>query len=301
MGLQRLKHRFGILYDGVLANTRLETRFLLAYLLALLVSHLVVSIFKFANGIIQIRYYMLDGYYTFGTASMPAYTVAEMIAFGPAMTVIMTWCFRKVLASWRSAGLMPAKKARVLELLFVVSVSLFNAGILVNRLFNVVSAQAKAFYEAMGFGYQNYVFAYFLDEIVGHLLMNSGLVLFYFVMAIAAPRDSIPLSRPEHALNGGERLLVLASSGVHAAIFSIENLEGQSMAFTLALTGSLACVLFLAMVARHNKISIMNRPFLMFLTTQLVVMLLFATMWGIALGVKPYYPYFYEPSELASP
>ena len=287
--------------DGILANTRPGTRYLLAYLLALLASYIIVSAFKLAGGTIQISYYMLDGYYMFGTASLSAYTAAEIIAFGPAMTVVMTWCFRKALASWCAAGLMPARKARVLELLLIISVSMLNAGILVNRLFNVVSAQAKALYEETGSGYGNYVSAYFLDEIVGHQLMNAGFVAFYFVMAIAAPRDSVPLSRPEHALNGGERLLVLASSSVHGVIFSIENLEGQSMVFTLALMGSSTCMLLLVMMARRNKVLIMNRPFLMFITTQLVVMFVYAMIWGIALGVKPYYPYFYEPSELASP
>jgi len=91
---------------------------------------------------------------------------------------------------------------------------------------------------------------------------------------------------------------VLVSSAVHAVIFSIENLEGQSMVFTLVVMGALAGVILLVTMARHNKLAFLNRPFLFFIVVQLVVMLVFAMIWGIALGVKVYYPFFYEPSEL---
>jgi hypothetical protein len=299
MALRRMRQRINEVRDSIMATTRPSTRHLLAYLLALLASYIVLLPFKAVGGSVIVDYYILDGNYVFGTAAFPSYTIAEIVTFGPVMAVVMTWCFRRTLAGWRGAGMMPASKARVLELVLVVSIAMFDAGLLVNRLFNVVSAQAKSFYDATGLGYDNYVFAYFLDEIVGHLIMNAGLVLYYIVMAAAAPRDSVPLSRPEHALNGGEKLLVLVVSAVHGAIFSIENMEGQSMVFSLVLMGAMACALFLFTIARRNNLAISNRPFLLFIAVQLVVMLVFSIVWGIALGVKPYYPFFYEPSEIA--
>jgi hypothetical protein len=280
------------------ATTRPTTRYLLAYLLALLTAYLVTLPFKAIGAPVQVEYYILDGHYVLGTAQFPAYTIAEIVAFGPAMAIVMAWCFNRTISYLRSSGLMPTGKACVLGLLLVVSIALLNAGLLINRLFNVISAHAKEFYDTTGLGYDNYTFAYFLDEIVGHHLMNAGLVLFYVVMAIAAPRDSAPLSRPEHALNGGEKLLVLVSSAVYGLIFTIENLEGQSMVFSLILMGALVCTIVLSTMVKRNKLAISNRPFLLFLVVQLLVMLVFSIAWGIALGVKPYYPFFYEPSEL---
>jgi hypothetical protein len=301
MAIQRVKQRVRIMRDIIMTNTRPSTRYLLVYLLALLAAYLVLLLFKALDAPTRVEYFILDGHYVFGTASFPTYTIAEIVAFGPVMAAVMTWCFRKTLASWSDAGLMPARKASVLGMLFAVSIAMLNAGLLVNRLFNVVSAQAKYFFDTVHEGYANYVFAYFLDEIVGHHLMNAGFVLYYVVMAVAAPQDSIPLSRPEHALNGGERVLVLVSSAVHAVLFSIENLEGQSMVFSLVLMGATACVILLVTMARRNKLAFLNRPFFFFIAVQLVVMLVFAVIWGIALGVKPYYPFFYEPSELSTP
>jgi len=65
-----------------------------------------------------------------------------------------------------------------------------------------VSAQAKIFYDTTTLGKENYGFAYFLDEIVSHHLINAGFVLYYVVMAVTAPWDSIP-SPADHSLNGG--------------------------------------------------------------------------------------------------
>jgi hypothetical protein len=299
MAFQRVKQQVKTIHDNVMNTTRPSTRCFLVYVLALLLAYVVLLPFKVVGGTVFVDYYLLDGNYVFWTAAFPTYTIAEIVAFGPAMSVVMTWCFQRVLASWRTAGLMPPGKARVLGLLFAASVALLNAGLMVNRLFNVVSAQAKSFYGATGIGYDNYVFTYFLDEIVGHHLMNAGFVLYYVVMAVAKPRDSLPLSKPEHALNGGERVLVLVASAVHGVIFSIENLEGQSMVFSLVMLGAMACGIVLATLVKRNKLAILNRPFLLFIAVQLVVMLVFTIVWGIALGVKPYYPFFYEPSEIA--
>ncbi len=281
-----------------MANTRPSTRYFLVYMLSLLAAYLVLLPFKALAASTNVEYYILDGHYVSGTASFPAYTIAEIVAFGPVMAVVMSWCFQKTLATWSAAGLMSPGKARVLGLLFAVSIALLNTGLLINRLFNVVSAQAKVFYDATGQGYENYVYAYFLDEIVGHHLMNAGFVLYYAVMVVAAPRNSTLLSRPEHKLNGGERVLVLGSSAVHGVIFSVENLEGQSMFFSLVVMGAVAGVIVLVTMARCNKLALLDRPFLLFIAVQLMVMLMFAMIWGIALGVKPYYPFFYEPSEL---
>ncbi|NMC05692.1 MAG: hypothetical protein GYA24_10795 [Candidatus Lokiarchaeota archaeon] len=280
-------------------TTRPSTRQFIAYVLALLVMYIAVAPFKLVGGTVLVNYFILDGYYDYGTASFPASTIAEMVAFGPVMAVVMSWCYAKSIGSWRAAGLMPCMKARILGLLFAMAIVLLNTGLLVNRLFNVVSAQAKAFFDATGLGHDNYVFAYFLDEIVGHHLMNAGFVLFYLVMAIVPPIDPLPFSKPEHALNGGERVLVLVASAVHGIIFSIENLEGQSMVFTLVVMGGMAGAIMIAAMVKRNKMAPLNNPFLLFIVVQLVVMLAFSVVWGLALGVKPYYPFFYEPSEIA--
>ncbi|MBN2151144.1 MAG: hypothetical protein JW839_06865 [Candidatus Lokiarchaeota archaeon] len=282
----------------VVANTRPSTRIFLVYMSSLLAAYIAVLPFKAMGTQAQVEYYILDGNYLFGTASFPMSTIVEIAAFGPAMAVVMSWCLQRTIADWSAAGLMPARKARALELLLAVSIATFNAGLLLNRLFNVVGAQAKAFYDATGHGYNNYVFAYFLDEIVGHHLIGAGLVSYFAVMALAIPRDSTLLARPDHALNKGEKLLVLVPSAVHGVIFSVENLEGQSMAFSLVSMGAIACVVILMTMARRNKLAISNRPFLLFIVVQLVVMLAFSAAWGAALGVKPYAPFFYQPSEL---
>jgi hypothetical protein len=298
MPLDHVKQRVRVIRDNILLTTRPGTRQLIKYLLVLLVLYLIILPFKAVNGNVAITYYILDGIHVFGTSAFPSYTIAEIIAFGPIMSLVMVGCFRNTIASWVKVGMMSKRKARVLEVLLILSIALLNSGIMINRLFNIASAQAKAFYDATSLGAGNYIFAYYLDELVGHHLMNAGMVLYYALMAIAMPRDSSCFAKTEFAMNGGERVLVLVSSAIYAVVFSIENLEGQSAVFSIALMGALTGIIIIATMARKNKLSAWNRPFLMFLTIEIITMLVFVLVWGLVLGIKPYYPFFYEPSEI---
>ena len=99
-------------------------------------------------------------------------------------------------------------------------------------------------------------------------------------------------------MNGGEKILVLVPSIVHGVIFTIANLEGQCATFSLVLMGILIGTCTVIMKLLGEKIAINNRPFYMFLVLQFLVMLAFLLVWGFVLGVKPWYPFFFEPSEI---
>nr|MDO8116504.1 hypothetical protein [Candidatus Sigynarchaeota archaeon] len=152
---------------GVMATTRPGTRQLVVYLASLLLMYMVMLLFYVLDVDAVIRYYILDGHDDFGIAVFPVHSIAEIVAFGPVLSLVMLRCFQKYIASCISTGTILSRKVIALQVMFVLSIALLNSGVITNRLFNIASAQAKAFYESTGFGWNNYVFAYYLDEIVG--------------------------------------------------------------------------------------------------------------------------------------
>nr|MDO8113371.1 hypothetical protein [Candidatus Sigynarchaeota archaeon] len=298
MAFSSMKQRVDKIRADVLVTTRPFTRAFVVYMIALLASYLIVQLFRIANVQLSTTIWLSDGVDSFGVAAFPLFTLAEIFFFGPWMSVIMTLCFRKSMVFWKKCGLMPAKKSQILTYLFIVSILLMNTGLVTNRAFNIVSAMVKDFYDATTLGFDNYVFAYFLDELVGHHLMNAGMILFFLVMALAMPRDSSVLGQPAFLMNGGEKVLVLVPSVIYGVIFSYENLEGQSAVFSIVMLGILAGAMIVGIMMKKKGYAIGNRPFFTFIIIQLIVMAVFLLVWGITLGTKPYYPFFYEPSEL---
>ncbi len=307
--------------EGVMATTRPGTRQLVVYLSSLLAMYLVTMVSGVAGGTVSITYHVLDGHGVTGTASFPLHAIVEIVVFGPVLSIVMLSCFKKYVASCEAKGMMSPRKAIALETLLVIAICLLATGLVTNRLFNVASAQAKAFHGSTGTGWENYMHAYFLDEIVGHHLMNAGFVLYHAVMALVLPigRHGVHHGTGTvtgiatgtvtgnglgnglaqwHELNGGERLLVAITSAVHGLLFSIENLEGQSLPFIGVLAGGIAGVLLLTTVARKGDIPLSSRPFLLFMVVSLAVMAAFALVWGLVLGTKAWYPFLYQPSEL---
>ncbi|MFX0100518.1 MAG: hypothetical protein ACFFCS_13170 [Candidatus Hodarchaeota archaeon] len=271
---------------------------LIFFLIVNLVGYLVSMVFTADVDLFQFQIWMADNIDDFGTVHLSTHALAEIIIFGPFLSLVMVFCFRYMKRYWTERNRVSERKKRILSYLMVIAVILVNTGVFTNRLFNLVTEVLKDLIPETHPRYYMYIYAYYMDEILGHHLLNFGLSLFPFIMALLMPMDS-KVFIGEERMNVGERYyLIPIPSIIYGVISGIMNLEGQSAVSVMIFNAILILVVILYISRKKTAIMAWNRPFLVLLILQTAVMLGYVLIWGIFTEFKLYYPFFLQPSEL---
>ena len=137
-----------------------------------------------------------------------------------------------------------------------------------------------------------YKLIYFYDEYVGHLAMMVPL----FFIQIVLLRSQIHVPQDFKKLHPVEIALFLILSILNGAYNSYKQIEGQANIVLLILHLLLLPVIL--WLIWKKKYSIKNNPVLLFFLLQIIGFAICSIIWIIMTGLKPYYPFTYQPTEL---
>ncbi|MHA1370136.1 MAG: hypothetical protein ACTSRA_10525, partial [Promethearchaeota archaeon] len=241
--------------------------------------------------------WLSDGIEKVGVVTIPVNDVFSIIAFGPLLSLIFYFCFKRASDLLKRLQQITDNRIRLMRFLLILNLIFLNMGIFTNRLFNLVSNQLKAHHDLTEATSGVFVWTYFLDEYVGHHLMNVSLIMIPLIMALLRATAFTCESDERLTLNGGEVTLVIITSLIYGVFLSLEFLEGQST-YCVLFGIVLLLGVFLVFKMKKQKISLKYNPFLMFNLITIITMTIFYLVFGMIFGVKSIYPYFYQPSEL---
>ncbi|MHA1819373.1 MAG: hypothetical protein ACTSU2_12970 [Promethearchaeota archaeon] len=157
-----------------------------------------------------------------------------------------------------------------------------------NRAFNFSHDFSDPSYAAL------YYEIYYWDEFFGHINMMLPLFgfLFIYLLGIVHFRRSIKLKWFEWLF------IFLAAIGFGLAWF-FGWAEGQCLLLASMVEFILLIIViyYISTKKESIKIKLKEHPFMVFVLVQAVEFIIATIIWGIVEGVKPYYPFFYQPGE----
>jgi len=137
-----------------------------------------------------------------------------------------------------------------------------------------------------------YKLIYFYDEYVGHLAMMIPV----FFIQIVLLRSQIQIPQEFKKLHPVEITLLIALGLLNGIYNSYSLIEGQANIVLLIL--HLLLLPIILWLILKKKYSIKKHPILLFLMIQIFGFVIYSIIWISITGLKPYYPFTYQPSEL---
>jgi len=137
-----------------------------------------------------------------------------------------------------------------------------------------------------------YKLIYFYDEYVGHL----GMMVPLFFIQMVLLRSQIHVPQEFKKLHPVEIALLIILGILNGVYNSYSLIEGQSNIVLLVM--HLLLLPIIIWLILKKRYSIKNHPILLFLLLQIIGFTIYSFIWIILTGLKPYYPFTYQPSEL---
>jgi hypothetical protein len=262
--------------------------FLTIFLITLLLFYRIIPILYSGSVDFWFNISELDGASAYFSTSVRL--IWEIILMGPVFAVIYYFLMKYLLKDIDESHGKNKYYIKLLEVGIITFICLTCMGHIVHMMFDHAS---RTYYIAHGKQMDTselYSFLYFADELIGHHLIHIGYFGYVFVALMAEF-----LGSDHKKLNWFELISVFLLS-IGLGIVNYTTFEGQT-AFIILI---LYCILLgiEVIVILIKKINPLKRPILLVtIITSLIVIGLY--IWWIAMfGIKSYYPFVYQPSEL---
>ncbi|TFG11242.1 MAG: hypothetical protein EU535_07470 [Promethearchaeota archaeon] len=218
--------------------------------------------------------------------------VLDLLFIGPIFTLFSFILLKRILDDLRIKGL-SENKILVYYALFLIAIVLYNYGNMIHVTMNRLNSQVIDKYNTEDFYYQ----IYYLDEMIGHHFITIG---FFIVLTEVCLLHTSSLMK---AKTNSEFLLknrepfwnYIFGLGLGIAT-AFAYLEGQC-AFLFLILNPIIC-LILVMCSYKTSGLIKKNSLLMIFIIMTIVFAIIVLIWAGVTGIKPYYPYFYQNSEL---
>lgn len=237
---------------------------------------------------------------TMGSFTLNLKDIIDLIIIGPAFSIISFFLIRRTINMTFDANKQDNKAITTAYFFFFIAIVMFNYGNMIHVMMNRVNSHTPDELRTNPLYYS----IYFLDEIVGHLLLTLG---FFIVFCEGVILHTENLSRnkeiePNTEISGvfdlnstEESINIALGIGLGLATGLIYP-EGQCAFVFLILNPCAAAILYL--ISYRMKISIRDNSLLVLFLMMTIVYVITTLIYGFMTGFKSVYPFFYQISEL---
>ncbi len=261
--------------------------FLIIFLLTLLLLYLIIPLFISGTIKIWVNISELDG--AAGYFSLKIGMIMEIILMGPVFGIIYYFLMKSLIKNVDENQGRNKYVLYFLEIGVLLFINISVMGHIVHLLFDYGN---WIYRESTGMDTsQLYSFLYYSDEWLGHHLIH---IAFFGYITLALITEFI--GQEHRKLNSDELIYTIASGVGLSVVFSYYTYEGQA-AFMIFILFILLLIIEI-IILFIKKINPLERPILLATIITSIVVIIFFICWIILFGIKPYYPFVYQPSEL---
>jgi len=219
----------------------------------------------------------------------------DIIFISPIFTIISFLLIKRTLDDLKTKGI-GEDKITIYYLIFLIAIVIFSSGNIAHILFNRLNADIVKAYNTQSFYYT----IYYLDEFLGHTMIMIG---FFIVLSEICFLHTLDLQKRLGTDEYSEVLLknrepfwnYIIGIGLGVGT-SLTYLEGQS-AFLFLFLNPVLCALIIFQTRKY-EIKIKENGLLMMIILMTVTFIIIVLIWSIFTGIKPFYPFFYQNSEV---
>ncbi|MHA1149429.1 MAG: hypothetical protein ACTSR8_14425 [Promethearchaeota archaeon] len=221
--------------------------------------------------------------------------VLDLVFIGPIFTILSFLLVKRLLDELRKQGI-SENKILFYYALFLTAIVLYNYGNIIHVTMNRLNARVKDDYNTDELYYE----IYYLDEMIGHHFLTIG---FFIVFAEVCYLHNLSLRNAkaremnnDFLLKKGEELWNYVFGFGLGIATALAYLEGQC-AFLFLILNPIVCLILVIHSYKSSKL-IKENSLLMIFIIMTIVFTFTVLIWAVGTGIKPYYPYFYQNSEL---
>lgn len=250
----------------------------------------------FRWGQVIVNYYISEQK-KFVSYQMNMKDLMDLLFIGPIFTILSFLVVKRILDSLPTPNFSENKK-QLCYIIFLIAIVCYNYGNMIHVTMNRLNSQIIEEYNTEDFYYS----VYFLDEIVGHLLITIGFFVVFVELCFLHTLDlkfKKQLSQEAFA-----KLLMTKQEVRWNFIFSVglgivsafAYLEGQCAFLFLILNPIIS--LLLIFYSRRAKVRVKENSLITLFILMTITFAIVVLIWAGLFGVKLYYPFFYQNSEL---
>lgn len=216
--------------------------------------------------------------------------LVELILMGPVFILIFFVMFKYLLSKIEIEQEKHKYYLWILEILAIFIITILAMGHVTHIFFNY----ANHLYRVAYGGYdttQLFLFLYYTDEWLGHHLIH---VAFFGIIILALLADL--LIEKEEKMTWDEIGLMIFMGVGFFIVNGYATYEGQCASLLVIL--SIILLVFEGVLIFWKKVNPLKYPVLSATIISSVIIIVFFISWILIFGWKPYYPFYFQPSEL---
>lgn len=248
---------------------------------------------RLSNPPIEITFYISEQT-KWVTYQLSLKDLLDLVFIGPIFTIFTFILIRRILNKFRERGI-SENKIVFAYIIYLLAIVLFNYGNITHVTMNRLNSQVIAEYSTTDFYYA----IYYLDEFIGHHLITLGFFIIFVENCLLHTfnlGEGLKSSNMEPKLTRKEQNInYIFGIGLGIAT-SFAYLEGQCAFLFLLLNPIVAAILIV--ISKKQGISLKKNSLVILFLIMTVVFSIIVILWGFIYGFKPYYPYFYQRSEI---
>ncbi|MHA1294780.1 MAG: hypothetical protein ACTSQJ_19245 [Promethearchaeota archaeon] len=222
--------------------------------------------------------------------------VLDLIFIGPIFTILSFFLIKRVLDDLKQCDF-PENKVHFYYIIYLIAIVLFNYGNMIHITMNRLNAQIIENYSTEAVYYS----VYFLDEIIGHLFLTIGFFIIFteisYLHTLSLNKHHVQEDFSEFLLKPGEKKYNFIF-GIGLGVFTaFTYLEGQC-AFVFLILNPIFCTLLIIYNNKKANLKIKDNSLIITFIIMTIAFAATVLIWGFITGFKPYYPFFYQKSEL---